>query len=189
VNSNRKKVFIAINPPEKVKDQLIALMRSDDFALLPIRWSDRDNLHITLEFLGLVEDDDLYKVVARLHELKDELSEKLAYLSLGFSKIAPGPTSDDPTMLWALGEENRNLTEATNVLADAFSDIRIIRSGKRHEFTPHITLGRIEKEEIKNFKMQEKKIKISFSIESIELMESFKEKNKIRYITLETIKL
>ncbi len=42
--------FLAINLPEEVKDFLITKQKAVDFEA--IKWTPRDNLHITVQFLG-----------------------------------------------------------------------------------------------------------------------------------------
>ena len=49
------RLFVAVRPPEEVLDQLAALPRSDATGL---RWTTRDQWHVTLRFLGSVDDVD-----------------------------------------------------------------------------------------------------------------------------------
>lgn len=179
----KKKIFVAINLPENIKDKLMLHAKSDDFALLPVRWIEKENLHLTVEFLGYADDDQICEIVQRLHILKENLS----LFSLSFNKIGVGPTCEKPKMIWVRGEENETLKELNREVIDMVSDIHLIKKGKKHNLTPHVTLGIIEKSQISDFKMEEKEIKMSFSIESIELMESYKEKNKVKYAILEKI--
>lgn len=180
----KKKIFVAINLPEHIKDKLMLFVESDDFALLPVRWTERESLHLTVEFLGYADDDQIYEVAQRLHELAEELS----LFSLNFNKIVAGPTNEKPKMIWLVGEENESLKELNRKIVDAVSDIYLIKKGRKHDFTSHITLGRIDRSESKDFKIEEKKVNVSFSVESVEFMESFKEKDKVRYAILESVK-
>lgn len=63
------RLFVAVRPPEEVLDQLAALPRSDAAGL---RWTTRDQWHVTLRFLGNV--DDPGPVVAALHDAVRPLS-------------------------------------------------------------------------------------------------------------------
>lgn len=54
------RVFVAVWPPAQVLDALVALPRSD---VDGVRWVPRDNLHVTLRFLG---DADVDEVADRL---------------------------------------------------------------------------------------------------------------------------
>src|SRR5881394_3427519 len=60
------RLFIAIRPPEAVRDLLLDAM--DDSA--DFRWQDEDQLHLTLRFVGEVERpvaDDLAVQLGRIH--------------------------------------------------------------------------------------------------------------------------
>lgn len=60
------RLFIAIRPPEAIRNGLIDLMEGIDNA----RWQDDDQLHLTLRFVGDVDAhlaDDLAEALARIH--------------------------------------------------------------------------------------------------------------------------
>lgn len=66
------RLFVAIRPPEAVRDQLIDAM--DDGA--DFRWQDDDQIHLTLRFIGEVDRplaDDLAAALARVHAPRFEL--------------------------------------------------------------------------------------------------------------------
>ena len=180
----RKKIFVAISLPENIKDKIMLHVKSDDFALLPVRWIEKENLHLIVEFLGYVEDDQVYEIAQRLHEV----TEGMSLFSLNFNKIGAGPLGEKPKMIWMTGDESKILKELNKKIIDAMSDIRLVKSGKKHNFIAHITLGMIEKSKLKDFEMKEKEVNMPFSVENIELMESFKEKNKTKYAILESVK-
>ena len=54
------KTFIAINLPEDIKEKLAEYQES--WSELPIRWTKKENLHITLEFLGYLTEQKLIEV-------------------------------------------------------------------------------------------------------------------------------
>jgi 2'-5' RNA ligase len=56
----KKKIFIAINLPEKIKSELVSYQEKIDRFFddtCPIKWTKKDNLHITMFFIGFVEYD------------------------------------------------------------------------------------------------------------------------------------
>jgi 2'-5' RNA ligase len=66
------RLFVAIRPPEQVRDVLIDAM--DDSA--DLRWQDDEQLHLTLRFIGEVERpvaDDLATALARIRGNRFEL--------------------------------------------------------------------------------------------------------------------
>ena len=61
----KKKIFIAINLPEKIKSELVSYQEKIDRFFddtCPIKWTKKDNLHITMFFIGFVEYDELIDV-------------------------------------------------------------------------------------------------------------------------------
>ena len=62
------RLFVAVRPPDEVLDALAALPRARD---TPLRWTTRDQWHVTLRFLGNV--DDLEPVVGALTAIQRAL--------------------------------------------------------------------------------------------------------------------
>ncbi len=59
------RLFVALTPPEPVRDALVDMMEALDHA----RWVDEENLHLTLRFVGEVERrgaDDLAAALSRV---------------------------------------------------------------------------------------------------------------------------
>lgn len=56
----RHRVFIAINLPEDIKQKLSEY--EIKWPELPCRWTKKENLHITLAFLGYTTDEELVEV-------------------------------------------------------------------------------------------------------------------------------
>ena len=181
----RKKIFIAINIPENIKNKLMTSIESDDFALLPVKWVEKDDLYFIIDFLGYASDEDIYEVTQSLDQLKDDLD----FFSLSFNKITVGPSKEDPHVVLLKGTENKALNELNKEILNAINDINLIKKGKKQKFLPHITLGRVEKSDANEFKMEDTELKISFPVTDIELVESFKERNKIKYAVLKSIEL
>ena len=63
----RHRVFIAINLPEEVKKELAKFC--DKWPELPAKWTEKDNLHITLEFLGDLTDVEIGEVCLVVKEV------------------------------------------------------------------------------------------------------------------------
>ena len=63
------RLFVAVRPPDAVLDSLEALPRPTD---TPTRWTTRDQWHVTLRFLGNVDDPD--PVVRALDRVRQSLS-------------------------------------------------------------------------------------------------------------------
>ena len=161
----RHRIFIAINLPEDVKKKLA------DYQLkwpeLPARWTKKENLHITLEFLGETTDEELLEILKNTKET----AEKHKPFSVNFKKIIYGPPRGVPRMIWATGEKI-----------------------KEFNFSPHITLARLKTWEFNKMEPEEKpeineEINLTFEVNSIEVMESDLKRGGPEYIILESCPL
>ncbi len=195
------RIFIAINLPETIKEKLLDFQKS--IFDLPVRWTKKENLHITLEFLGYLNNEELYKIC----EATEKIASKHQSFSLRIEKISYGPPDKKPPrMIWAVVEKSKELTCLQSDLKEAlhrnlyFSDHKLLRKFKKEakassdDFSPHITLGRIKKfewqrkepEEIEDL---EKEINLSFQVNSIEVMESILKRKGPDYFVLKSCPL
>ena len=165
------RIFIAINLPEDVKRQLIEYQKKIDGLFQspsPIRWTNEDNLHITLEFLGNLSDDEVMKVC----QDTEEFAKNHKPFTITLDKISYGPPKKTPPrMIWVTGEKIPELN-----------------------LTPHITLGRIKMWEFRQLELEEipdvsREIGLGFEINSLEVMESKLQKFGPDYTILESCPL
>ena len=184
----RHRVFIAINLPEEVKRELAKFY--DKWPELPARWTAKDNLHITLEFLGDLTDIEIGEVclavkdVAKRHKSFDIVLNKVLY--------GP-PKKNPPKMVWADGEKSEDLADLKEDLQEKLLE-KIAFRPEGASFTPHITLARISEWEFKKFDLDERPeinedIDLVFTVESIEVMESELKRGGPQYTILESHEL
>ena len=81
----RHRIFIAINLPEDIKKELFSY--SEKWQEFPAKWTAKDNLHITLEFLGALTDEEIGEVCA----IVKEVAERHNCFSLNINNICYGP--------------------------------------------------------------------------------------------------
>jgi RNA 2',3'-cyclic 3'-phosphodiesterase len=174
-NMQRKRIFVAINLPKKVREKL-AEYRFD----VPAKWTKTENLHITLNFLGQVEDEDLLDIFSAVQEAALNNSP----FDLNFDKIAYGSKYK---MIWAVGK-------STPSLANLKKDLDKKLSSDNKGFSPHITLARIKMWEFRSIDPEdrpqvEKNIDLNFEVDSIEVMESVLKKEGPEYTVLQSYRL
>ncbi len=183
----RHRIFIAINLPEKIKNKLVSDQEEIErrFDVNPMRWTKKDNLHITLVFLGYILDDEILEIIEKTKKTALQCDSFLIKLN----KICYGPPEKTPPkMIWAKGEENKKLTELKNNL-----EINLMNSETR-VFSPHITLAKIRAWQWRQIEPEErpeieKEISLSFEVNSIDIMESQLKRQGPEYIMLESIEL
>lgn len=181
----KKKIFIGINLPEAVKKKLVNYQEEIDKCFddsCPIKWTRKDNLHIAMFFIGFVEYDELVDVFNKT----EKALENLEPFRVELESITYGPLGKTPKMVWVNGKKISEIIEANRNLEEALFEIR----PTEHDFTPHITLGRIVQWQFK--KIDEDQIpqieeypNLSFDVNSIDIMESVKGS----YVILKSINL
>jgi 2'-5' RNA ligase len=159
---------------------------------LPARWVKKENLHITLAFLGYVKDEDIPKII----EIVKNVATKHYPFLIKIVKVAYGPPRvSPPRMVWAIGERNENLWKLQEDLKNALMEMKIPQlEEERKGFVPHITLARIRKWEFKQMEPEERPeinedVNYSFEVKSIEIMESHLKRGGAEYTVLESAPL
>ena len=176
------RVFIAINLPEKIKKRLADYQ--NNWLDLPAKWTKTDNLHITLEFIGEVSDNEPLDIIKEAKELASKTESFEVNLNkIIYGPLRPGSGQATPRMVWVTGDKIKELN-----LNPARNATHSVAGG------PHITLARIRKWDWQRIEPEERPvidedINISFQVDSIEVMESVLKKGGPQYTILESISL
>ena len=193
------RIFIAINLPEKVKEKLIFHQNKIEELFIqnltegsgagPIRWTKKESLHITLNFLGNVSDEELMDVL----KITKEVGERNQPFLINLIRICYGPPKQPPKMVWVEGEKSEELGKLQNDLESSLAGRKILERENR-AYSPHITLGRIKQWEFRKIETEERpqvneEISYSFEVKSIELMESQLKRGGSEYTVLESAPL
>ena len=120
----RHRVFVAINLPENIKNKLVEYQekRPD----LPVRWTKKENLHITLMFLGYLIDEELLEVC----NITKEIALKNQSFSINLKKIIYGPPKKiPPRLVWVEGEKSEELGKLQKDLENSFLTSRATAKG------------------------------------------------------------
>lgn len=152
------RVFIAINLPEDIKEELVKIQ--ERYFELPCRWTKKENLHITLEFIGNISNEEL----KRIFEDVQHRMLNIPAFEVELDKISYFPDGNLPKYIFATGEKY-HITLA-----------RISQWGWRKinpEDRPDVS----------------EKINLKFKVNSVEVMESFLKKGGSEYRVLKSFKL
>jgi 2'-5' RNA ligase len=181
----KHRIFIAINLPADVKRALSKYQ--EKWPDLPAKWTAKDNLHITLEFLGDLTEEELGEVCV----VTKEVAKRHSSFSIDLNKVLYGPSKKlPPKMVWAEGEKSDDLLDLKEDLQECLLEKIAFRPEIRG-FVPHITLARIKEWEWKKIEPEERPevsddIDLIFTIESIEVMESVLKKGGPEYTVIES---
>jgi len=175
----KRRIFIGISLPEDIKKRLN--QRIEKLKDTPIKWSLPDNFHITLSFLGFINDESLADICLAVKEA----TRNFESFDIDFEGIKLEPNSEESKMIWLFGGANEELRKLqTNI--EKSLDIFV---SEKKEFKPHIMLGKIDKAKWKALPEKpkiEEKFKVSIPVESVDVFESKIEKGRTGYTVLES---
>jgi 2'-5' RNA ligase len=140
----RIRTFIALPIEAPIRRRLNALQAEFGEADEAIKWVGQENLHVTLLFLGEVDDRELVNVCRAVKGV----AEGFPSFPIEIGHVGGFPNLRRPRTLWVGIEEGKD--EAIR-LHDQIEDA-LIRQGayrrEEREFTPHVTLGRVRSGEV-----------------------------------------
>jgi 2'-5' RNA ligase len=115
--------------------RLIEQLRSE---VSNVRWTRPDQLHVTLKFLGDIDNRELPRLCAILREVCAECEPFTAKLR----GIGTFPKNKPPRVIWAsITEGTEAFRELYTRLERQLAELGIPREGRA--YTPHLTLGRV----------------------------------------------
>ena len=179
----QKRLFMAISLPEDIKKRLFRFVEKE-YKNLPVKWVRQENFHLTLNFLGYILDENVLNICKSVQEV----AKNFQSFELQFTGAELGPNSDTKKMIWIAGEKSKELSELKYQLDKSLGFF--VREKKN--FRPHITLGRIRKEEWRKIQPEpsvERNFRFSVPVSSVEIFESKFEKGKRVYYALESFSL
>lgn len=184
----RHRLFIAINLPEDIKSKLLNFREKWDF--LPMRWTKKDSLHLTLIFIGYVTDEEMYEIC----QITRKVVQKFEPFFINFERILYGPPDRPGRMIWLEGKASQELSQIKKELENALISLEKLGSFRteRRPFSLHITLARIKMEKWSRLPEKpkiEEDFKASVAVNSIEVMESELKKDGAEYTVLESVPL
>lgn len=133
------RTFIAIEIPKNQRKIIWELIIEEKKRNLPIKWVEFENLHITLKFLGEIDDKKKCEIIPVI----TDIAKKYKPITVSLKGIGCFPGSRNPRVLWVgVNQGNSELIEIANEI-----DNTLVRYGFKKEekkFHPHLTFGRIK---------------------------------------------
>ena len=135
------RLFIAISLPSVVKDEIEKAQGEMRDALPPecVRWTKREQFHLTLKFLGNVEASQLPALADALRNA----SKNFSTLHLRAEQIGFFPNARSPRVVWVwVHDEKELLPQLQAAVESAVKGFTMEES--EGKFTGHVTLGRVK---------------------------------------------
>ncbi len=138
----RLRTFIAVDTGKSIRDRCVTLQESLARTGTDVKWVEPENLHVTLLFLGEVEDRD----VPGLCRAVAEVCAGRAGFRLSVEGVGCFPNPRRPRTLWVgVGAGSAELISLHDALEPPLLVLGCYRREER-QYTPHLTLGRVKGE-------------------------------------------
>ena len=136
---SKTRTFIAVPANDEVYAQALATIDSLRLLTDNVRWVAPDNLHWTLQFLGEVDNNEIYEVCREVrHAAADCEPFQLSALS-----VSAFPSITKPRTIWlGAGKGGDALCELQDRTEDRMAKLGF--RPERRRFTPHLTIGRVQ---------------------------------------------
>ena len=153
------RLFIAIEIPEEIKEYILAVQKQLDGNSSKLKPVGKEQMHLTLKFLGEVQPDKTKEIIAALKQIK------FRKFSFNLDSIGTFPNEENIRVVW-IGLKPED--EIISLQKDIDSKLEKLFK-KEKNFKPHITLFRVKYienkntfiEKIKNTNIENKKINVN----------------------------
>jgi 2'-5' RNA ligase len=133
------RAFIAVEIPDDVKQEVTRITEGFMRLSEPIRWVNRQNLHLTLVFLG----ENPLDFIDRVKEQLTAVSEQFTRFELSLKNLGAFPNERAPRVIWVGIEDGaRELCELARNTQQSLVSIGFIP--EKRPFSAHLTLGRVK---------------------------------------------
>jgi len=132
------RLFVAIKIPDDVTNNLLNVCHKLADTHLEFKWEQPEKVHVTLKFIGEVEERFVAQITQELYFIRNYNSFIFSVAKFGFFF-----RNGEPRILWAglkTDESIHKLVEELNIRLSIFS-VPI----EKRKFEPHLTLLRIKK--------------------------------------------
>jgi len=135
----RMRLFVAIAPPPAVLDELDALVEPLRAVRLDLRWTSREAWHVTLAFLGQVDETAAARLLPRL----ERAAGRHQPMRLAFAGAGAFPAATRANVLWGgLSGDRLALARLAESVTAGASRAGAPPPDKGRRFQPHLTLAR-----------------------------------------------
>jgi 2'-5' RNA ligase len=134
----KTRTFIGVGISDAIRTNTVALQKELAKTGAGVKWVESENLHVTLLFLGEVDDRELHSVCK---EVKAAAATEPPF-TLRVSGVGAFPTPRRPKILWTgITDGAEALQRLYSVLGERMLELGCYRTEERG-YTPHLTLGR-----------------------------------------------
>lgn len=145
------RLFVAIALKESLRGAIVQFQQDLKPAAPELRWVRPEGMHLTLKFIGHVEDDTLPQITKALAQVKADAPAEIDCREAGFL-----PNERRPRVLFVAISADPVLAELAQKIEDALAPLGIEREARA--FRAHLTLARFPKGKPRSIQRLKEKI-------------------------------
>lgn len=133
------RTFIAIELNKEIKEALSGIQKKIKTMPEDVKWVAPHNIHLTLKFLGEVDEAKIPKIIQSIKEAAIQFKP----FRVALADIGVFPNLKFPRIIWIGIEEGKEkLEELAKFLENLLARLKFPK--EKRSFSPHLTLGRIK---------------------------------------------
>lgn len=183
--------FIAVPLPENVSRSTARLIKRLSQLDEGIKWVPADNLHLTLKFLGEVDNT----LVPRICQVTREICEGYDPFELSFAGTGGFPALEKARVLWVgVADPSGSLVRLVSELETELADLGF--KPEPRDYTPHLTIGRTRsggrrasEKIVEQMTAAQEIVLGEMDVTEVHMMASFLDKTGPTYQVMDTIQL
>ncbi|MBN1526762.1 MAG: RNA 2',3'-cyclic phosphodiesterase [Candidatus Omnitrophica bacterium] len=133
------RTFIAIDISDEIRDALRQVQSHLKYAGANVKWVEPHNIHLTLKFLGDIDE----KKAEEIKQVLDNIGKSISAFDITIKDIGAFPKMEFPRVVWVGLDKG---TEESKRLAQAVDDglSKIGFQKEERPFAAHLTVGRVK---------------------------------------------
>lgn len=133
------RTFVAVLIADEIKNRILKAQEQVRKLAPDVKWVAPENFHVTLKFLGNIEEEKLPEV----YEAVESVSRRYSPFNLSISGIGAFPKPERARVVWVgIQDGSEHLKNIANAI-----DLELAKIGfekEKREFKSHITIGRVK---------------------------------------------
>jgi RNA 2',3'-cyclic 3'-phosphodiesterase len=128
------RLFIAVDFPDEISDSLANMC----FGIPGAKWVPKDQMHLTLRFIGDADDAMLSDITEILQDVNN------SHFSLTLKGVGYFPPRRKPNVLWVGIEPSQQLAELRDSVEELMEELGL--AGEERKYHAHVTMARLRLE-------------------------------------------
>ena len=133
------RLFVAIPVDDQIKSRMLRVCDDIDVRDARVRWCSAEQLHLTLKFIGEVEDS----LLKPIRDAVQRVADKTPALDMEIGATGCFPAADPVRVVWIGGSDpSGTLPKVVQELEGALAPLGIEK--EKRTFSEHFTIGRVK---------------------------------------------